>query len=65
MHAHAISVNASYNVGEYFSANRTSPASPNVYWMNNFESLYAAFGIHACMHRCVLCDHVWKRLSFI
>lgn len=40
------SMNASYHVGEYFAANRTSQASPNVYWLNNFESLYAAFGIH-------------------
>ena len=42
---HCHSVNASFGVGSYFSANNSSVASPDVFWLNNFQTLYSSFGI--------------------
>ena len=42
---HCHSVNASFGVGSYFSANDSSVASPNIFWLNNFQTLYSSFGI--------------------
>ena len=37
-------MNASFGVGRYFSAKNSSMASPDVFWLNNFQTLYSTFG---------------------
>ena len=39
------SLNASYGVGSFYQGNSTTDATPDVYWLNNFETLYSSFGM--------------------
>ena len=38
------SVNASYDVGTYYSGSSNSTENANLYWLNNFDDLWSSYG---------------------
>ena len=50
--------------GLILSGNSTTDATPNVYWLNNFETLYSSFGIIMTRHM-TLHDHHMKSCHIV